>query len=220
MARQPAPPGLVGPGAGGRSLAPPRSRHIRGPTRGCRPGYRRDLLSTALVSKPEGASPTPQACPTCAWAAPPSLVCLGDPLCPCVPPLPLLRRWVPFVCELAVMVVRSRDGSLASFPVVQTIHKDSICWTTETPARVPAAAQQAAQAVAEQAVATLEGERLAGWWAGCVRMLRQMRNCQLPARPCRPAPLVPLPSSPIPKQVQARACLAWRPSCCPTARCC
>lgn len=72
------------------------------------------------------------------------------------------EKWVPFVCELAVMVVRSRDGSLASFPVVQTIHKDNICWTTETPARVPAGAQRAAQAVAEQAVATLEGAGVFG----------------------------------------------------------
>ncbi|KAL4429623.1 hypothetical protein ABPG77_008672 [Micractinium sp. CCAP 211/92] len=72
------------------------------------------------------------------------------------------EKWVPFVCELAVMVVRSRDSSVASFPVVQTIHKDSICWTTETPARVPAAAQQAAQAVAEQAVAALEGAGVFG----------------------------------------------------------
>ncbi len=122
------------------------------------------------------------------------------------------------MCELAVMVVRSRDGSVASFPVVQvglatallvqcvvlhrfcipacltanlpsvwvrmdvalhpatptlphpplhpprpgqTIHKDSICWTTETPARVPLAAQRRAQEVAEQAISALEGE--GGW---------------------------------------------------------
>lgn len=69
------------------------------------------------------------------------------------------EKWVPFVCELAVMVVRSRDGSLASFPVVQTIHKNSICWTTETPARVPAAAQRRAKEVAEQAIGALEGGR-------------------------------------------------------------
>ena len=48
------------------------------------------------------------------------------------------EKWVPFVCELAVMVVRSRDGTVASFPVVQTIHKNNICSTTEAPAQVPA----------------------------------------------------------------------------------
>lgn len=72
------------------------------------------------------------------------------------------EKWVPFVCELAVMVVRSRDGSVASFPVVQTIHKDSICWTTETPARVPVAAQRRAQEVAEQAISALEGAGVFG----------------------------------------------------------
>ncbi|EFN54406.1 hypothetical protein CHLNCDRAFT_24868 [Chlorella variabilis] len=72
------------------------------------------------------------------------------------------EKWVPFVCELAVMVVRSRDGSLASFPVVQTIHKNSICWTTETPARVPAAAQRRAKEVAEQAIGALEGAGVFG----------------------------------------------------------
>jgi phosphoribosylaminoimidazole carboxylase len=83
------------------------------------------------------------------------------------------EKWVPFVCELAVMVVRSRDGTLASFPVVQTIHKDSICWTTETPARVPQAAQRAAQAVAEQAVAALEGALgVEGGAAGAARACR------------------------------------------------
>ena len=61
------------------------------------------------------------------------------------------------------MVVRSRDGALSSFPVVQTIHKDNICWTTEAPPRVPLASQAASQAVAEQAVRHLEGE-----WDMCV----------------------------------------------------
>ncbi|PSC69680.1 phosphoribosylaminoimidazole chloroplastic [Micractinium conductrix] len=72
------------------------------------------------------------------------------------------EKWVPFVCELAVMVVRSRDGALSSFPVVQTIHKDNICWTTEAPPRVPLASQAASQAVAEQAVRHLEGAGVFG----------------------------------------------------------
>lgn len=72
------------------------------------------------------------------------------------------ERWVPFVCELAVMVVRSRDGSVTSYPVVQTIHKNNICHTTETPALVPAAAQAAAKQVAENAVACLQGAGVFG----------------------------------------------------------
>lgn len=61
------------------------------------------------------------------------------------------------VQELAVMVARSRNGETKAFPVVETIHKDNICHTTEAPARVPANTQLRAQQVASQAVACLEG---------------------------------------------------------------
>lgn len=49
------------------------------------------------------------------------------------------ERWAPFVKELAVMVMRARDGCVASYPVVETVHKDNICWVTEAPADVPPA---------------------------------------------------------------------------------
>lgn len=63
-----------------------------------------------------------------------------------------------YVQELAVMVARSRNGETKAFPVVETIHKDNICHTTEAPARVPPQVQLNAQRVASQAVACLEGE--------------------------------------------------------------
>ena len=72
------------------------------------------------------------------------------------------EKWVPFVCELAVMVVRSRDGSVKSFPVVQTIHKDNICHTTEAPACIPPHVADDAQRAAEAAVACLEGAGVFG----------------------------------------------------------
>lgn len=72
------------------------------------------------------------------------------------------EQWVPFICELAVMVVRSRDGSVKSFPVVQTIHKDNICHTTEAPACVPESIAIAAQQAAERTVACLEGAGVFG----------------------------------------------------------
>lgn len=68
-----------------------------------------------------------------------------------------VEKWVPFVCELAVMVARSSNGEIVSFPVVQTIHRDNICHTTETPARVPLSVQQEAKRVAESAVACFQG---------------------------------------------------------------
>lgn len=72
------------------------------------------------------------------------------------------EKWVPFECEVAVMVARSRGGEIKSFPVVQTIHRDNICHTTEAPARVPASIQAEAQRIAEQAVAALEGAGVFG----------------------------------------------------------
>jgi phosphoribosylaminoimidazole carboxylase len=72
------------------------------------------------------------------------------------------EKWAPFVKELAVMVVRSRDGSVKSYPVVETIHKDNICHVTEAPAGVPAALQAKSREVAEKAVAALNGAGIFG----------------------------------------------------------
>eukprot|EP00878_Enallax_costatus_P018872 GHUV01019895.1.p1 GENE.GHUV01019895.1~~GHUV01019895.1.p1 ORF type:complete len:545 (+),score=113.92 GHUV01019895.1:191-1825(+) len=72
------------------------------------------------------------------------------------------ERWAPFVKELAVMVVRSRDGSVMSYPVVETIHKSNICHVTEAPAGVPDQIQQRAREVAEKAVCCLNGAGIFG----------------------------------------------------------
>jgi phosphoribosylaminoimidazole carboxylase len=72
------------------------------------------------------------------------------------------EMWAPFVKELAVMVVRSRDGSVLSYPVVETIHKDNICHVTEAPANVPEDVQQKARDVAEHAVQALNGAGIFG----------------------------------------------------------
>jgi len=72
------------------------------------------------------------------------------------------EKMVPFVCELACMVVRSRDGSVTSFPVVQTIHKDNICHTTEAPACLPENVKRVAVEAAERAVACLTGAGVFG----------------------------------------------------------
>lgn len=58
------------------------------------------------------------------------------------------------------MVARSRNGTTKAFPIVETIHKDNICHTTEAPAQVPADISARAQQVAEQAVSCLEGMHL------------------------------------------------------------
>lgn len=55
------------------------------------------------------------------------------------------------------MVARSSNGETKVFPVVETIHKDNICHTTEAPARVPHETLLKAQRVAQQAVGCLQG---------------------------------------------------------------
>ncbi|GAQ82166.1 phosphoribosylaminoimidazole carboxylase [Klebsormidium nitens] len=72
------------------------------------------------------------------------------------------EKWAPFQKELAVMVARGRDGSLRSYPVVETAHKDNICHTVEAPAAIPEATAKAALKVAEKAVGCLYGAGVFG----------------------------------------------------------
>ena len=66
------------------------------------------------------------------------------------------EKWAPFVKELAVMVVRSANGSVVSYPLVETVHKDNICHVTEAPAGVPDSVAAEARKVAERAIASLK----------------------------------------------------------------
>lgn len=72
------------------------------------------------------------------------------------------EKWQPFVKELAVMVVRARNGEVKLYPVTQTVQRDSICHVTETPARISAPARKSAERLAQQAVATLQGAGMFG----------------------------------------------------------
>jgi phosphoribosylaminoimidazole carboxylase len=72
------------------------------------------------------------------------------------------EKWQDFAKELSVMVVRSIDGTIATYPVTHTIQKDSICYVTETPAQIPEAARLAAENLAKQAVAALDGAGVFG----------------------------------------------------------
>ena len=73
------------------------------------------------------------------------------------------EKWVPFVKEIAVMVVRSRSGEAVSYPVVETVHKENICHLVFAPFRTrdPSVASRA-RAVAENAVKTLQGAGVFG----------------------------------------------------------
>ena len=73
------------------------------------------------------------------------------------------EKWVPFTKEIAVMVVRTTSGEVASYPVVETVHKDNICHLVLAPFRSsdPAIAARARE-VAENAVKTLNGAGVFG----------------------------------------------------------
>lgn len=81
------------------------------------------------------------------------------------------EKWAEFKMELAVMVVKLNDHanvddwqtSTLSYPVVETIHEDSICKLVYAPARnVSNSAVQEAQALARRAVASFWGKGVFG----------------------------------------------------------
>lgn len=66
------------------------------------------------------------------------------------------ERWVSYAKELAVMVVRCKEGVL-TYPVVETVQKDSVCHLVIAPANISPSLQRTALAVAESAVECFDG---------------------------------------------------------------
>ncbi len=73
-----------------------------------------------------------------------------------------IEQVVPFERELAVMVARGLDGTLADYPVVETIHRDGILHRVLAPAPISAPVEQAARTIARQAVASFAGAGIFG----------------------------------------------------------
>ena len=73
------------------------------------------------------------------------------------------EKWVPFVKEIAVMVVRTAAGQTFSYPVVETVHKDNICHLVFAPlrSRDPKIAVHARE-IAERTVQSLNGAGIFG----------------------------------------------------------
>lgn len=73
------------------------------------------------------------------------------------------EKWVPFTKEIAVMVVRTTSGEVASYPVVETVHKDNICHLVFAPlrSRDPTLSDRA-RSVAEDAVKAFTGAGVFG----------------------------------------------------------
>ncbi|TKX21690.1 phosphoribosylaminoimidazole carboxylase [Elsinoe australis] len=72
------------------------------------------------------------------------------------------EKWAEFRIELAVMVVKTKDDVLA-YPVVETVHEDSICKLVYAPARgISSSIQQKARELAKQAIACFPGKGVFG----------------------------------------------------------
>ncbi|KAF7725378.1 phosphoribosylaminoimidazole carboxylase ade2 [Apophysomyces ossiformis] len=72
------------------------------------------------------------------------------------------EKWAPFTKELAVMVVRRANGEVRAYPVVETIHKNSICHLVIAPAQVDGAVLRRAQTIAMDAIKTFPGAGVFG----------------------------------------------------------
>lgn len=72
------------------------------------------------------------------------------------------EEFVPFERELAVMVARSRDGSIATYPLVETVQRDHICHLVSVPARVDDEVREHALDYARRAVEAIDGVGIFG----------------------------------------------------------
>lgn len=65
--------------------------------------------------------------------------------------------FVPFTHELAVMVVRGRDGQMKDYPVVETIQKNHVCHIVRAPADLSPHIVMQARDIAIEAVRAIDG---------------------------------------------------------------
>ena len=73
------------------------------------------------------------------------------------------EKWVPFSNEIAIMVVRTVDGEVQSYPVVETVHKDNVCHLVLAPlrSRDPSLSSRATS-IAENAIKSFTGAGVFG----------------------------------------------------------
>lgn len=72
------------------------------------------------------------------------------------------EKWAPFVKELSVMIVRSVDNRIYSYPVVETIHKNSVCHLCYCPARLSNTIRLKASMLAANAIKAFPGAGIFG----------------------------------------------------------
>lgn len=67
------------------------------------------------------------------------------------------EKFVPFVKELAVIVVRDMHGNIATYDTVETVHKNNICHTVTAPAPIDTHIQEKTQKIARDIVSLFKG---------------------------------------------------------------
>jgi 5-(carboxyamino)imidazole ribonucleotide synthase len=73
-----------------------------------------------------------------------------------------LERFVRFTKEVSIMIARNATGQIASFPLVENIHKDHVLDMTIAPARASNAIKQKAKEIATKTMKTLKGSGIFG----------------------------------------------------------
>ena len=71
-------------------------------------------------------------------------------------PVGVLEAWVPFTCELSVVLARTRRGELSTFDVAENVHVRHILDVTVVPARIPEATRKAAIELSRGIAKTLD----------------------------------------------------------------
>lgn len=72
------------------------------------------------------------------------------------------EKFVPFQKELAIIVARSMSGDIATYPVVETIHKNNICHTVLAPAPIDKKVSKQAEELGRATMKHLKGAGVFG----------------------------------------------------------
>jgi 5-(carboxyamino)imidazole ribonucleotide synthase len=73
-----------------------------------------------------------------------------------------VEKFVPFMKELAINMVRNSNNEILSYPVVQTIHKNNICHIVSAPAPVNDKVKEQARRFGEQTMEHINGAGVFG----------------------------------------------------------
>ncbi len=74
----------------------------------------------------------------------------------------MIERWVDFKMEVSVIAARNTRGEIATYPVVENIHRDNILEMTIAPARVSAKTAKDAERIARKTMEVLHGAGVFG----------------------------------------------------------